>query len=105
MADQNITVPVDDNDQYQRSWMMEIGSYLDGSSDVVFVDSAGDETNINFINVATDATIRCRGPKQSDSEARDLYLLAGAWHMLPVSKIFSAGTTSSTKAVVALRDR
>ena len=105
MATIQVTVPVNDNDQYQRAWTAYVGGIIDAGNDVQFIDSDENGTEVNFINVGIDATITCRGLKTIDSDKRAIYLLAGAWHMMPMYMIYASGTTASSLAVVALRDR
>ena len=105
MATIQVTVPVNDNDQYQRAWTAYVGGIIDAGNDVQFIDSDENGTEVNFINVAVDATVLCRGLKTNPTDRTGIYLLAGAWHMMPIYMIYANGTTASSLAVVALRDR
>jgi len=104
MATTDIVIPATEAER--AVFIGNVGSVLAGSKDCRFVDAAGNERDVAFLNVAVDATVRCRAAGQADNEAKDFYFVKGGWHVQKACKFFYGGTTASTlMKVKGIHDR
>lgn len=96
MPTTNITIP---DYPKRKGYQIAIGATLDGGSDVVFLDTAGNEINCSYLNVAADATYPSRPRKSLDADVANGYFVKGGWHQVTASKFFDTSHTASAAGI------